>query len=101
MAPAPRKSISRREDYKTAGAPWDVRGAFVEGMEYATAIADFPIINGADFNIYSGGNFLAKTLELVWAGQIDSGRGHGQDPGRLAEGSRRGLICLERQAKLV
>ncbi|MBM3521250.1 MAG: hypothetical protein FJX63_10900 [Alphaproteobacteria bacterium] len=66
---SPRKSIISREDYKTAGAPWDVRGAFVDGMEYATAIADLPIINGADFNIYSGGNFLAKTLELVWAGQ--------------------------------
>ena len=66
---SPRKSIISRDDYKTAGAPWDVRGAFVEGMEYATAIADYPIINGADFNIYSGGNFLAKTLELVWAGK--------------------------------
>ena len=66
---SPRKSIISREDYKTAGAPWDVRGAFVDGMEYATAIADFPIINGADFNIYSGGNFLAKTLEFVWAGK--------------------------------
>lgn len=66
---SPRKSIISREDYKTAGAPWEVRGAFVEGMEYATAIADFPVINGADFNIYSGGNFLAKTLETVWAGQ--------------------------------
>ncbi len=67
---SPRKSIISREDYKSAGAPWDVRGAFVEGMDYATAIADYPIINGADFNIYSGGNFLAKTLELVWAGQV-------------------------------
>ena len=67
---SPRTSIIGREDYKTAGAPWDVRGAFVEGMDYATAIADFPIINGADFNIYSGGNFLAKTLELVWANQV-------------------------------
>jgi ABC-type glycerol-3-phosphate transport system substrate-binding protein len=66
---SPRKSIVSREDFKTAGAPWEVRGAFVDGMEYATAIADYPIINGADFNIYSGGNFLAKTLELVWAGQ--------------------------------
>ena len=66
---SPRKSILSRADYKTAGAPWEVRGAFVDGMEYATAIADFPIINGADFNIYSGGNFLAKTLELVWAGK--------------------------------
>lgn len=66
---SPRNSIVNREDYKTGGAPWEVRGAFIDGMEYATAIADFPIINGADFNIYSGGNFLAKTLELVWAGQ--------------------------------
>ena len=66
---SPRQSILGRSDYKTAGAPWDVRGAFVDGLEFATAIADFPIINGADFNIYSGGNFLAKTLELVWAGQ--------------------------------
>ncbi|MBI3674236.1 MAG: extracellular solute-binding protein [Rhizobiales bacterium] len=66
---SPRKSIISRADYKTAGAPWEVRGAFVDGMEYATAIADYPIINGADFNIYSGGNFLAKTLELVWAGK--------------------------------
>lgn len=66
---SPRKSIVSRADYKSAGAPWEVRGAFVDGMDYATAIADFPIINGADFNIYSGGNFLAKTLELVWAGQ--------------------------------
>lgn len=65
---SPRKSIVSRPDYKTGGAPWEVRGAFVEGMEYATAIADYPIINGADFNIYSGGNFLAKTLEGVWAG---------------------------------
>lgn len=66
---SPRTSIVSRADYKTAGAPWDVRGAFVEGMEYATAIADYPIINGADFNIYSGGNLLAKTLELVWSGK--------------------------------
>ena len=66
---SPRQSILGRDDYRTAGAPWNVRGAFVDGLEFATAIADFPIINGADFNIYSGGNFLAKTLELVWAGQ--------------------------------
>ena len=66
---SPRKSIIGRDDYKTSGAPWSVRGAFVDGMEYATAVADIPIIRGADFNIYSGGNFLAKTLELVWAGQ--------------------------------
>lgn len=66
---SPRKSIRDRPDYKTAGAPWDMRGAFVEGLEYATMIADVPIINGAEFNYYSGGNLIAKTLEGVWAGQ--------------------------------
>jgi len=31
-------------------------------------------VNGPNFTIYSGGNFLAKTLEGVWSGQtsIDS-----------------------------
>lgn len=65
---SPRKSIVSRPDFKEKGAPWAVRGAFVDGLDYATVIADIPIINGADFNIYSGGNFLAKTLEPVWAG---------------------------------
>lgn len=69
---SPRQSIINDPNYRTGGAPWEVRGAFVEGMEYATAIADFPIINGADFNIYSGSNFLAKTLDLVWAGQVST-----------------------------
>jgi ABC-type glycerol-3-phosphate transport system substrate-binding protein len=65
---APRKSILAREDYRTAGHPWSVRGAFVEGMEFATA-GEIPVIAGPDFTIYSGGNFLAKTLETVWAKQ--------------------------------
>ena len=29
---SPRKSILDRPDYKTAGHPWSVRGAFVDGM---------------------------------------------------------------------
>ena len=57
------------DGYKTAGSPWEVRGAFVDGIEYATATAGYPILSGQDFNIYSGGNFLAKTLEQVWAGK--------------------------------
>ncbi len=65
---SPRKSILDRPDYKTAGAPWDVRGAFVEGMSFATE-GEIPVLNGPNFTIYSGGNFLAKTLETVWAGQ--------------------------------
>ena len=64
----PRKSILARDDYKTAGHPWSVRGAFVEGMEFAT-IGEVPVTEGPDFTIYAGGNFLAKTLEGVWVGQ--------------------------------
>ncbi len=65
---SPRKSILDNPDYKTSGASWDVRGAFVEGMAFATA-GEIPVLAGPNFTIYSGGNFLAKTLEQVWAGQ--------------------------------
>ena len=65
---SPRKSILNRPDYKAAGHPWDVRGAFVEGMAFANQ-GEIPVPNGPNFTIYSGGNFLAKTLEGVWAGQ--------------------------------
>lgn len=64
----PRKSILARADYQTAGHPWSVRGAFVEGLEFAT-IGEIPVLNATDFTIYSGDNFLAKTLEGVWGGQ--------------------------------
>lgn len=65
---SPRKSILDRPDYKTSGSPWDIRGAFVDGMSIAT-IGEIPVVNGPNFTIYSGGNFLAKTLEGVWSGQ--------------------------------
>jgi hypothetical protein len=65
---SPRKSILARDDYKTAGHPWSVRGAFVDGMEFAT-IGEVPVVAAPDFTIYAGGNFLAKTLEGVWVGQ--------------------------------
>ena len=65
---AARKSILGRPDYRTAGHPWKVRGAFIEGMEFATA-GEIPVVAGPEFTIYSGGNYLAKTLEGVWAGQ--------------------------------
>jgi multiple sugar transport system substrate-binding protein len=65
---APRKSILSRPDYKTSGNPWDKRGAFVEGMEFAT-VGEVPVVAGQEFTIYSGGNFAAKTLENVWAGK--------------------------------
>lgn len=63
---SPRVSILERPDYRTAGHPWKVRGAFVEGMEFAT-IFEVPVVAGPEFTIYSGGNFLARTLEGVWA----------------------------------
>ena len=62
-----RKSTLAREDYRTAGHPWSVRGAFIEGMDFAT-VGEVPVLAGPEFTIYSGGNFLAKTLEGVWAG---------------------------------
>ena len=65
---SPRKSILERPDYKTAGLPWEVRGAFIEGMSFAK-LGEIPVLAGPDFTIYSGGNFLAKTLEGVWSGQ--------------------------------
>jgi ABC-type glycerol-3-phosphate transport system substrate-binding protein len=64
---SPRKSILSQPDYKTAGHPWEIRGAFVEGMKFATE-GEIPVTEGQNFTIYSGGNFLAKTLETVWAG---------------------------------
>jgi ABC-type glycerol-3-phosphate transport system substrate-binding protein len=65
---SPRMSIVNRPDYKTAGLDWSVRGAFVEGMSFAKA-GEIPVLAGPDFTIYSGDDFLAKTLETVWAGQ--------------------------------
>lgn len=64
----PRKSIASRPDYKTAGPDWKVRGAFIDGLAYATE-GEIPVQAGPEFTIYSGGNFLAKTLEQVWAGK--------------------------------
>jgi hypothetical protein len=37
-------------------------------MEFAS-IGEVPVVEAPDFTIYSGGNFLAKTLEGVWVGQ--------------------------------
>ncbi len=65
---APRNSILSHPDYKTAGNPWDKRGAFVDGMAFAS-IGEIPVVAGPEFTIYSGGNFLAKTLESVWVGK--------------------------------
>jgi len=65
---SPRLSTLARPDYKTAGHPWSVRGAFVDGMSFAKA-GEIPVLAGPDFTIYSGDDILAKTLAAVWAGQ--------------------------------
>jgi ABC-type glycerol-3-phosphate transport system substrate-binding protein len=65
---SPRTSIINRPDYKTAGLPWSVRGAFVEGMSFAK-VGEIPVLAAPDFTVYAGSNFLAKTLETVWTGQ--------------------------------
>lgn len=66
---SPRKSILSRPDYMTAGLAPELREAFVAGMEFAD-IGEVPVLDGPDFTIYNGGNFLAQTLEGVWAGQV-------------------------------
>ena len=40
-------------------------------------LGEIPVLAGPDFTIYSGGNFLAKTLEGVWAGQSQARGGDG------------------------
>ena len=42
---SPRKSILERPDYKSAGLPWSVRGAFIEGMSFAT-LGEIPVLAG-------------------------------------------------------
>ena len=58
----------------------------VDGMSFATE-GEIPVLAGPEFTIYSGGNFLAKTLENVWAGRtkIDEAMA------RLQETWQRGL----------
>lgn len=65
---AVRKSILARDDYKTAGHPWAVRGAFIETMDVAD-LAPIPVLAADDFEIYAGGNFLANTIAAVIAGE--------------------------------
>ena len=48
--------------------PTPIQQFGIDGMEIAT-IGEVPVVNGPNFTIYSGGNFLAKTLEGVWSGQ--------------------------------
>ncbi|MGH2531320.1 MAG: extracellular solute-binding protein, partial [Thermomicrobiales bacterium] len=65
---ATRLSILKGEDYKTAGHPWEVRGAFIDGMPDAV-VGEVPVKAGPDFTIYSGSGFVPQTMDPVWAGE--------------------------------
>ncbi|MBV9545991.1 MAG: hypothetical protein JOY61_16590, partial [Chloroflexi bacterium] len=65
---SPRKSILARPDYKDAGHPWKVRGAFIDGLPNAV-VGEIPVSAGDDFTIYTGAGFASKTMDAVWAGQ--------------------------------
>ncbi|MCA1665957.1 MAG: extracellular solute-binding protein [Thermomicrobia bacterium] len=70
---SPRKSIVNRPDYKTAGPPASVRGAFLDGVDIAT-VGEVPVAAADDFEVYTGSGFITKTMDPVWAKQtsIDS-----------------------------
>ena len=65
---AVRKSILAMANYKTSGQPWKVRGAFIEGEQYAL-VGEVPVSAGPDFTIYTGSGFTAKTMDPVFAKQ--------------------------------
>jgi len=66
---SPRTPIQNMPGSKTSGLPWDVRGAFIDGISFATLNQGVPILAAQDYAPYAGDNFLAKTLETVWNGQ--------------------------------
>ena len=65
---AVRRSILAREDYRTAGLPWELRRAFVEGLADAV-VGEIPVKAAYDFTIYTDGGFVAQTMDPVWAGE--------------------------------
>src|SRR5262249_34949314 len=70
-----RKSILNRSDYRSAGHPWKVRGAFVDGMDIGTIKYVLPVTAVDDFDYYNGAVAVAKAMDPVWAKQrsIDDG----------------------------
>jgi multiple sugar transport system substrate-binding protein len=66
-----RKSILNRPDFKTAGLPWKVRRAFVEGMPQSV-VGEIPVLAASDFTIYTASDFVPKTMDPVWAKQANA-----------------------------
>jgi ABC-type glycerol-3-phosphate transport system substrate-binding protein len=71
---AVRTSLLDREDYRTSGLPWDIRAAFVEGLETAV-IGEIPVKAAPDFTIYTGSGFVAQTMDPVWANERSADEG--------------------------
>lgn len=69
-----RKSILEREDYRTAGHSWDLRGPFVEGMEFASFKP--PKLRATpDMKYYTSPNLVHRIMDPVWQGEksVDEG----------------------------
>ena len=66
---SPRKSILERAGLQDRRASLGRCAAPSSTAWRSPRVGEIPVLAGPDFTIYSGGNFLAKTLEGVWAGQ--------------------------------
>ena len=87
---SPRKSILEQPDYKTAGHPWDVRGAFVDGMAFATGRRDPGAGRAGLHDLFR--QQLPGQDPGAGVGRPEEDRpGHVRDPGAVAEGPGRGL----------
>lgn len=65
-----RKSILERDDYKEAGHGWELRGPFVEGMEFATFNPP-KMRNTPDMMYYTSPNLVHRIMDPVWQGERD------------------------------
>lgn len=63
-----RKSILERDDYKDAGHGWELRGPFVDGMEFAT-FSPPKMIHTPDMKYYTDPNLVHRVMDPVWQGE--------------------------------
>lgn len=68
---AVRNEIAAMDGYIEAGHPWEIRGAFVEGLEFAS-ISTPRLKNITDFQYYTGTtNNIHRHMDPVWLGEGD------------------------------
>lgn len=65
-----RKSILARDDYQTAGHGWELRGPFVEGMEFGT-FSPPKLKATPDMKYYTDPNLVHRIMDPVWQGEKD------------------------------